>query len=772
MSPEQILTKILNMRIENFLVLFWGVLSVVIAIYVGIKGKSRVSSLLYAFISTITGPLWSIAIAFFRESTDIPTALFWDQIIYLVSILIAPLFYTFSTFFPREKKFPITMMLVSVLGFSYFLYEIYFGKNFIAEIILNDNGNTIRIGYAYVIWFVWFVLLMGLGQLRILKEFFSLKGTEREQVKYLTWGILLPALGTIPTNALFPLWGEYRFIWIGPYFMIAMHIVVTYGITRARFRNISSVIGAILRFFCGFLYLIGAFTIINYLYIYLFSNGFSEIFIPVVFGVGVILGAPAIYLFKIIDQLIDSSLQGTQNLDELMDLLFRKIQTELSILKLTNLIASYLSEIFKATGSGIMIINNETKEVEHEAFSGFDDLSTEKLIPLASFWDEIYEKGEPIILSELEYIIKLGLSLPRSKSAQKVIEIIDFMSKHNIEVIIPLSEKLNLSGLIILSRKKGDAPYWVEDIKNLKLLTERISLSVSRALLYDQINDFNRTLQTRVTKATQKVKDKNKILRENLRRERDLIDIMGHELRTPLTIIRNCFDLVLVNMRAKNTKGVLTWVEKGIAGTKRGIDILESMLTTTKIDKNKIQVVMEKVSLSELAKSVVDGLTKEASIKGLEFKSQVEDRIFVYADTDKVLQIINNLVNNAIKYTDAGYIRLLIERRGDNVILEVSDTGVGISKEDIKNLGKKFFRSNPYIGKEEGVSEIVRPGGTGLGLYVVFNYVKYLNGDISVKSGLGKGTTFTVTLPVFEGQKTKSSKGFSTDKFEKLKKEV
>ena len=101
------------------------------------------------------------------------------------------------------------------------------------------------------------------------------------------------------------------------------------------------------------------------------------------------------------------------------------------------------------------------------------------------------------------------------------------------------------------------------------------------------------------------------------------------------------------------------------------------------------------------------------------------------------------------------------------VQVSVVDTGEGISEEDIKNLGKKFYRATNYIESDESDDfDIVRPGGTGLGLYVTFNLIGKMGGDIRVESELGKGSKFIFTLPKYAGQKVEKVE--SNDMFERL----
>jgi len=148
--------------------------------------------------------------------------------------------------------------------------------------------------------------------------------------------------------------------------------------------------------------------------------------------------------------------------------------------------------------------------------------------------------------------------------------------------------------------------------------------------------------------------------------------------------------------------------------------------------------------------------------KGIKFVSNVDPNTpNVYADRVRVVEILNNLISNAIKYTQQGQVTVTTKYDENFVTVIIQDTGKGIPKENLPKLGEKFYRIDNYLG-----SEIVRPGGTGLGLYVTFGLVRLMGGDIWVESEMDKGSTFTFTLPIYKGQEIGSSD--SSDMFEKL----
>jgi len=158
----------------------------------------------------------------------------------------------------------------------------------------------------------------------------------------------------------------------------------------------------------------------------------------------------------------------------------------------------------------------------------------------------------------------------------------------------------------------------------------------------------------------------------------------------------------------------------------------------------------------------ISGHENDAKQRGLECINKTDPNTpFVYADRTRVVEVLNNLISNAIKYTLKGGVTVSTKYDDNFVVVTIEDTGKGIPQDKIPSLGGKFFRIDNYLG-----SEIVRPGGTGLGLYITFGLVKLMGGQMSVKSEVGKSSTFEFSLPVYNGQRI--SLPDSKDMFEKL----
>ena len=332
----------------------------------------------------------------------------------------------------------------------------------------------------------------------------------------------------------------------------------------------------------------------------------------------------------------------------------------------------------------------------------------------------------------------------------------DFHRK-NIELAIPLNIGDKLGGAIFmenLGRVLG-----IKEHEILTLLAENASVAISRAILYEEVEKFSQSLQIKVDEQTKELRARMESMEQMRQREKDLLDIMGHELRTPLTIARNSLDLMeIYKKKQKKKRKTIKWnsdfqkqYEYIRSAIRREMGIVETLLSATKLDAKKMETHIADVDLTRIVETTLLGFEQEALRKGLKVKVDMDMRKswVIKADSLQIQQVLDNLVSNAIKYTHEGTVRISLKEEGKKVKIVVSDTGEGISEKDLKKLGTKFFRLNQYLpsnDKDDSKEGLVRPGGTGLGLYVAFGLIDLMNGSYDVKSKEDKGSTFTVTF--------------------------
>jgi len=226
------------------------------------------------------------------------------------------------------------------------------------------------------------------------------------------------------------------------------------------------------------------------------------------------------------------------------------------------------------------------------------------------------------------------------------------------------------------------------------------------------------------------------------RAKSEFISTVSHELRTPLTSIKGYVDLLLLGSVGDLSPMQRNFLEVVRSNANRLVELINDLLDISRIETGKITLNREPVSLYELVEEVVDSARTEIERKQLQLEIDVPpDLPLVQADRRRVLQVLNNLVSNAYKYTREGGRISIAARCVDGFLqIDVSDTGVGISPEDQQRLFTRFFRADNPMRDEVG--------GTGLGLAISKSFVEMHGGRIWVKSELNVGSTFSFTLPL------------------------
>jgi two-component system phosphate regulon sensor histidine kinase PhoR len=218
----------------------------------------------------------------------------------------------------------------------------------------------------------------------------------------------------------------------------------------------------------------------------------------------------------------------------------------------------------------------------------------------------------------------------------------------------------------------------------------------------------------------------------------DFVANVTHELRTPLTSIRGFAETLLDGAledteAARNFVGIIKREGEHLAA------LIEDLLDLSRIESGRWRVQPLEINLAELVADALGGLAQKAVDQGIELRIAVPEIQF-QADPGRLAQVLINLVDNALKYTPAGG-RVLVQAEdlGEQVQIQVADTGTGMPKADLPRIFERFYRVDKARTR--------KTGGTGLGLSIVKHIVEAHGGKISVESELGQGTTFTVTLP-------------------------
>jgi len=222
----------------------------------------------------------------------------------------------------------------------------------------------------------------------------------------------------------------------------------------------------------------------------------------------------------------------------------------------------------------------------------------------------------------------------------------------------------------------------------------------------------------------------------------DFISNVSHELRTPLTAIRESVSLIRDGILGGVTEDQKKFLSMCVRNADHLRRIVDTLLDISKIEAGRVKLAMKKDNLAEIIPSACDVYRPVAVKKGLTIESLVPGSpMIAFIDRDRIVQVLNNLIGNAVKFAKSGAIRVSLSRKDDKLECSVSDSGRGIAQEDLPNVFSKFQQFGSVADPENK--------GTGLGLAISKEIIQLHGGEISVKSEIDRGSTFTFTLPVY-----------------------
>jgi signal transduction histidine kinase len=254
--------------------------------------------------------------------------------------------------------------------------------------------------------------------------------------------------------------------------------------------------------------------------------------------------------------------------------------------------------------------------------------------------------------------------------------------------------------------------------------------------MQDRLRKVNTDLDRKVDELAQA----NMALYESNRLKGDFLATMSHELRTPLNSILGFSEVLLSGNQLTDKQK--RWVSNIQSSGERLLNLINDVLDLAKIEAGKMQLRLSEFSVYDVCEGLLNMFRPLAEKKNIDLRGQLGSGIPVLRqDVGKLQQIISNLLSNAIKFTpEGGRVAIKAEPTPSFLVLIVQDTGVGIAPEDQELIFEKFRQAgNPLTRQHEG---------TGLGLSIVKELCKLLGGEVSMQSELGRGSTFTVRLPL------------------------
>ncbi|MBD3363227.1 hypothetical protein GF362_05895 [Candidatus Dojkabacteria bacterium] len=755
--------------ISKILVFFINVLGISLTItVVASRAKKRLKTIFS--IMTFLMFIW-VDFAFqARLAEQSELALDFIRIAWSITPFLFILIYTFIILFlEQERKHRILTSILYFIGFIFLVITLF--TDFIISDILFEDG-ILNIVYGDLVWFFFGIVavLTVINFYLLFKEYNKdkLSIEKKKNIQYLLWGLTfffaMNAIFNIALPVFFRIVHLYEF---GDYSTIIFLSIIAFIIVQRNLLGIK-VMGS--AFIVSFL---GSFLLLDtLLYSSSLDQRLSKLLILLIY-------VPFAYFLiqSVLNEIRQRELLAKSNRElsarnHELDTLFRitnEIVTTLDAKVVAQRASNLVAEEMGYIGAAIISKNKTT--TRNEFLSLTEHNVRDKIFNF--MMEEEYQcstdhrsKYKDIPINENNFVISesldeaLPILMPDEDQAKEIQKLL------GIRLIInaPIKVQNEIIGLVsFFLAKESEEEITSREFDMMQTFAFQVGIGLENARLFKELEELSKTLA-----------EKNLQLEEYAKKEKDILDIMGHELRTPITIVRNSLAfLKTLAKRGEVKPGKLNhYIDVALRSARREINIIETMLSATKVEGGKIEIFRTKVDSKDVIDEAVIGQRENIKAKDLELNLEIPENIPpIYADRSRVQEIIDNFLSNAVKYTKEGSVTIKAEEKGSSVQFSIIDTGYGMTDEQIERLGTKFYRVKQHVNDDkQRLYNVVRPGGTGLGLYVTFNLVKLHGGKVEVESEEGKGSTFKFTIPKYIGQESEVDDAKSKDLLQEYRK--
>jgi len=311
-------------------------------------------------------------------------------------------------------------------------------------------------------------------------------------------------------------------------------------------------------------------------------------------------------------------------------------------------------------------------------------------------------------------------------------------------VVAPIMPKEGDGGLLLIGAEKTDFSITEGDEELITILANQIGQAIENARLFEKTWQAHQDLEMRVEERTRELSRALEQVKKISQRKNEFVSNVSHELRTPLTSIKGYASILLSGKLGALPEDVHKRLEKINKHSDELVQFVNDLLDISRIESGRIDLKLSPLNLKSIIEEVADILAVQFKEKQITFHAELPATLpEVWADYSQLKRVFINLINNAVKYTPQGTITARVSLAPANsVTVDIQDTGCGIPANAMDKLFTEFYRVDSAMNQEIK--------GTGLGLALVKHIVEAHKGKIGVESTVGKGTTFSFTLPAVQ----------------------
>jgi len=683
--------------------------------------RSKTNIYFFLFVTALI--VWILSNFYENEVPDVNIATNLLKIDFITAAFMAYFFLLFCRNFPSSRQGNIDSLYLFLPAFFFAIASIY--NLVISNMYLDINGIHFSSNILYLPYTIYFIVYMMAGALDLIIKYKKTKSYIKIHILYVLIGFILSTSIGVITNLILPRIYDVSIEIgrIGIYGLLFFILFTSYAIIKHHLMDIRFIVVKSITYFFLFFTIILVYTFFIFIFGALVFKSFTGI---EAYWASMIVALTIAFTIQPIKRVFTRwtdriFFKDNYNFEELTSKL-NEVAT--STIVLPELLFKFLNSLMEkmriTRGALILIEKGKIYETESIGYKQAINLLPKEIKHLVNdnkteVFDEI-EEGD------------------FSK---------DIMRSYNTSLILHLKTEGEIIGFLFLGEKKSGDIYSFQDIRVLEIITDQVALGIQNAKAYGKTQKFNLVLKAEIDRATKELRDVNDRLVQADKSKDEFISLASHEIRTPIAALEGY--LSMLNLQKVDIKARDEIAKRSYESVERLSTLVKDLLDVSRIDQKRIKLNKQPTRLERLIQRAMEGFELQTRDKKIYIKFQKPEKMLPEAniDPERVGEVFNNLISNAIKYTYKGGITISLEEKDNMAQITVSDTGMGIPKNAISHLFQKFYQA-------ETASSVLsnERGGTGLGLYISKNIVEMHGGKIWVESTEGKGTAFYFTLPL------------------------
>jgi len=701
----------------------------ILGFLVFLKAEKKAGNISFSLVSILISLV--VAANYFsltnKDSTD--STLFWIRaVMFLVPFLMVAIFYFCSSYLNDDFKLR-TKRVVFLILIATLLSIINITSLTYSSVQISSDGTIIpTTGFGLILNAFFILPLFGLAVIVMIRNIKKSSDPHKKNMIKFAFYLILVSFGTqiITSFVIVAAFNYTALVPLGSFLIFLFVILMTVSIFYYKAFKISLVGAVVFAVILSVLTFAEIFT----------AKGIQEISYKIIVFLSVALIG---YQFirsvykeierrKIMEDLANKLDVANKNLLSLQQI-NNKIVSTLDLKKVSQEIVDSTRNELKYKGAFLVLVDKKKNLIRPLAITGGAISSIIKKYlhkPFNKYTLPFHNNNDSIIqhsikqceiktTDSLQKVLKGALGLRTTILIQEAINIKSF-------IVAPIVSRGEVIGVIIFASGKNEDEIKESERKMISSVADQAAIAIENAKLYEELE-----------KANEKLKELDKLKNE-------FLSIASHQIRTPLSIVKGYISILRTNKKIGTISKKQELFLKNINDANNQlINIINDFLNLSRIEQKRLKLDISKFDPSKHIEGIIERFNQEIERKHIKLIYKKSDVPPINVDEPKIIEVITNLVDNAIKYTpEDGEVTIKCEKKNDELMISVKDTGIGIPEKFMDNLFQKFARAENAVH--------VQPNGNGVGLFLVKKIVEAHQGRIEVHSKEGKGTKFKIYL--------------------------